>query len=867
MAESQKGTPSTKPKEKSSLLDEEIGKEFLSSWKSMSVTEDDAMDFSFEAVSKGQKKKFNFEKLDMDFNLDGDFDKLSSFKVDMSDLDFLSSPRNTAKPKERCEEESSSGNRQQKQDRFNFSFDFNVLDSFSFESSLTKEDKNSNTSDSKGVTPELSQCQGSKLNLTEGNAGCDDCLDKKLQACKSAGMSEVENLIGGQGDLNFINDGSTSKSATSENLVGSHGGGTSSRKAIIMSVGETDQQKSVPENLIFAGPDAQQLKPDLPVQPMHASDSNRDTVSDVSEAEATICSLATKEKNASSREQIDVDKVTSIVGSDHENSPRKNSPPVHITGSDSNDGERNKSGGNAPFKHTNDTEPAEPVEGDLDIKDTSTKNASRKAAYDTKGIMESQRSTSKLPLAPLGREHVADTRPLAKENGGIHSMFNTRKEETGSPLHQTPRMGFPSFGSKRVGAMHLSPASDKGEGFNINDAQNECKSVSSTISVAKEFTKGQPFFQRSEKNNKNLGKIRGGLDSDNVPNGSNLIENSQPHDKEVTKGELVLFGSGKNAKDHQTSRGGLDSDNMPNGSKLIENSQSRDKEVTKGELVLLGSERNVKYHQTSSLTEKTTGCSAQTRVNPKLMLLSIESLRNSEIIPAERNKLCLINAGKKTPDLSSMRTARTIGASKALSNSICQTVDSSGKFAQNVGVEGNTTSKIVHLVGSDEKQMSQALSLKRKKFEASNADSESLKSLKRLSESPSESSNLKVPSERVLEEQVCIRGIRTESNAKHITDDQPTSGLESPREVNMMELEIPLVMETDGNVEKAEAYTKELDDICNMLKKKHEEAKEILVRAIVNNNNLLMLNHPIYEEKIRKIQNFAAKLLPKELRT
>jgi transglutaminase/protease-like cytokinesis protein 3 len=88
------------------------------------------------------------------------------------------------------------------------------------------------------------------------------------------------------------------------------------------------------------------------------------------------------------------------VGSDHENSLRKSSPPVHITGSDSNDGERNKSGGFAPFKHTNDIEL---VEGDLDIKDTSTKNASRKAAYDTKGIMESQGSTSKLPLAQLGR--------------------------------------------------------------------------------------------------------------------------------------------------------------------------------------------------------------------------------------------------------------------------------------------------------------------------------------------------------------------------------------------------------------------------------------------------------------------------------
>jgi hypothetical protein len=275
------------------------------------------------------------------------------------------------------------------------------LDSFNFESSLTKKDKNSNTSDSKGVTPEPSQYQGSKLSLTEGNAGCDDCLDMKLPACKSVGISEVEILIGDQGDLNFINDGSASKSATSENLVGSHGGGTSPRKAITMTAGETDQQKSIPENSIFAGPYAQQLKPDLPVQPVHANDPNLDTVSDVSEAK--ICSLGTEEKNASSGEPIDVDKVTCIVGSDHENSPRKNSPPVHITGSDSNDGERNKSGGNAPFKHMNDTEPAEPVEGDLDIKDTSTKNNSRKMAYDTKGSIENQRSTSKLPLAPLGR--------------------------------------------------------------------------------------------------------------------------------------------------------------------------------------------------------------------------------------------------------------------------------------------------------------------------------------------------------------------------------------------------------------------------------------------------------------------------------
>lgn len=102
---------------------------------------------------------------DMDFNLDGDFNKISSFKmdmsdfdfssptkkdaktkevdmsgldissppkksaktkeVDMSDIDFSSPPKKTAKTKERSEEEPSRGTRQGKQDHFKFSFDFN----------------------------------------------------------------------------------------------------------------------------------------------------------------------------------------------------------------------------------------------------------------------------------------------------------------------------------------------------------------------------------------------------------------------------------------------------------------------------------------------------------------------------------------------------------------------------------------------------------------------------------------------------------------------------------------------------------------------------------------------------------------------
>ncbi|XP_048438798.1 uncharacterized protein At4g18490-like [Pyrus x bretschneideri] len=127
--------------------------------------------------------------------------------------------------------------------------------------------------------------------------------------------------------------------------------------------------------------------------------------------------------------------------------------------------------------------------------------------------------------------------------------------------------------------------------------------------------------------------------------------------------------------------------------------------------------------------------------------------------------------------------------------------------------------------------------------------------------------NFKEPSKEVVAEQVCIHDSYVESKTNSTFDDHRTSELGSPCGIIVMELDIPSVMENDGNVEKAEAYAKELEDICNVLRKKHEEAKELQVRAIVNNNNLLMLNHPIYEAKIHKVQKFAAKLVFKELHT
>ena len=296
-----------------------------------------------------------------------------------------------------------------------------------------KEDKKSNkASESKGIASERSQCQGSKLNLTEGNGSCDesslmnedknsyktsdskgvaidltegngrynDSSSIKVPATKSAVTSKVETLIGGQGEFNSFNDDSASKSETFENLVLTHGGRTSPGKTIMMSAEETDQQICSSQK---SEPSSQLVKDDIPVKPVHDNELNQKTLSDFSKVQTQISSLGTKEKTASGGEQTDADKMIFSMGSHHEDSACKNSPLMHITVSDNNDGERNKTGGNEPIRFMDDIEPAESAEQDLDMEDNTVTNISRQMPYDTKGVKKNESSTSKLSLAPLDR--------------------------------------------------------------------------------------------------------------------------------------------------------------------------------------------------------------------------------------------------------------------------------------------------------------------------------------------------------------------------------------------------------------------------------------------------------------------------------
>ncbi|XP_042459779.1 uncharacterized protein At4g18490-like isoform X4 [Zingiber officinale] len=124
MAEPERGASTSAPRKRSTPMEDDFGKDFLDVWKSS--TSKNSMDYDVETVSQTGKSFFNFDKLD-DFDLGGDFGKLSSFQIDMSDLDFPVSLKKTTKGNEN---ETLIGKQDLKKDNFTFMFDFNKLDKF-----------------------------------------------------------------------------------------------------------------------------------------------------------------------------------------------------------------------------------------------------------------------------------------------------------------------------------------------------------------------------------------------------------------------------------------------------------------------------------------------------------------------------------------------------------------------------------------------------------------------------------------------------------------------------------------------------------------------------------------------------------------
>uniref|UniRef100_A0A2K1YGC3 Uncharacterized protein n=1 Tax=Populus trichocarpa TaxID=3694 RepID=A0A2K1YGC3_POPTR len=394
-----------------------------------------------------------------------------------------------------------------------------------------------------------------------------------------------------------------------------------------------------------------------------------------------------------------------------------------------------------------------------------------------------------------------------KESRGVCSKFFRRSAEPEPQLHHPSSEGVEvsSYESKGISSLQLiHPEIGKRQGFTTIDAHLGRKLVGDSKSAFRELSKGEPTLLGSEKNVKSLCNIRESINYDGGQKGSKAVVTPRTlADKEVPKRNPPGIGSKMNINDLHNFGCGVN----PSGS-----------------------------------TGKTTKSNTQTSENSRTVVSSIGLLRNSKIISAEGLK-----AMKKTPDLSSMKNSKTMGENKGPNVTCERDISFLRNSEKNMEVKGNKASKSVLPLCNAEKNTPLITSLKRKTNEALNTDIVPSKPLKRLSLTPRENRNFKECPESMVEDQVCDQGNRGASVTPTVLYDH-SSGLQITEEVNMKDVEISVAAENDGNVEKAEAYAKELEDICNMLKKKHEEAKEIMVRAIVTNNtnnSLLMLNHPM----------------------
>ncbi|KAF9609961.1 hypothetical protein IFM89_019517 [Coptis chinensis] len=775
MAESKKeDTSASKPQKKSSILDtDDFGKEFLSSWKTMSVSEDDGLDFKQEAVTKGKKSAFNFDKLDMDFSLDGDFSKkMSSFNVDMSDLDFSSPPKKLSKPKERSTEESINGKQGEKKSRFSFSFDFNELDSFDFGSDLMKGEKKSDkASDNKGFNSpgKEDSVQALRSKPVASIDAPEDSDTHKLPTSQNASSSESEQLIGGVGKFNSTN-GSPSTSANFGNVSPSHSTEASLEKEIIVSEKETNQCSQQSQKTVSTESNAEDTIQESSIELISKAGFDQEANP---ELEGEVCSSATAE-NTNPVEALNI----SVKLCNQESSPTARMSGPKSTKNDCDKMLVDQSG-------VEDTPGDQSMQGSKDIKHSTGGNFAQKMLHSTRTANESNAKAKHL-LAPSLRKVHQPTKE--KESGIIQSKYFNRPVDTVSQQNAASNSkNTSSIGNKKIESLLLSSADPRRQEGNANDAQA----------------------------------------------GNPKVDTSKSHDPAVAKGSSVILGNGNNDNDHEISSG-YKCLNMPLAIVLDTITA-----VIEEHVIALLITLNIPFAVVDNITKyHYYGYCTFDQIRH---LSCIASIRSSKSILDEGNKLSLLHVAKKTLESSSLKLPKLvppIDQSHSKVQTEIKSMTCSGRNSEIPCATANMDRTV-----TVEIQRISSPSMKRKMVEESKEDPVTSFPSKRITSSPTECRDTRGSLDRV-----ATKRVRSSENLLDGYNSSPTFDVH--RDECLKELEVPLLIENDGNVEKAEAYTKELEDICNMLKKKHEEAKELLVRAIVSNNNLLMLNHPIYEEKI-----------------
>ncbi|XP_056687115.1 uncharacterized protein At4g18490 isoform X4 [Spinacia oleracea] len=971
MADSEKKDSS---KSKMSLLDEDFSKDFLGSWKSGG----DDMDFDFEPVSKGKKKAFDFG-MDMDFNLDDAFGKMSSFKMDLPDIDFCNSPKKSMKSKDKLEEVSAKGNCQDKHDKFNFSFDFNGM----------------NTSDE------------------ENEPGDGGCFGRAKVPSKTVNASETS--------VQATNDGGTTENSASEdNLEGSTNTGAVNRSCSFYGSSKDNGKKS---DEYPSSSTKELIQSDSVMEnsgkhaAAHAPPRNHDgTVNEKNRNEVSVGRVLRNGKVIGGSPSLECEKKANNVKYSGDmdfsvddafgkmSSVKKNMPNIDFSKSPNisttlkEKSEEDSAKGNTQDKHdkftfssdskgiSNKDGKNEPGDGgclDNDKLPSDTVKAS--ATSDPKALSSNARSRAdmekpvlKVSSAPFDRDmdfalddafgkmsSVKKNMPNIdfSKSPNKSTMLKEKSEEDSAKgnaqeKHEKFTFSFDSNGMntndgknelddggcsgsanlpsdtvkasatsdpKALSSNARSRADMQKPVLNVSSAPFDCGStaaktmlpkskvqgaMNSNILVAQETADGDTTTVSASEGNQegttHTDAVNRSSNGSSKHSGKKLENHPSSFTKELIQSDSVMEKSEKDAaartppRDHddtvnEKTRNEGSVDTMPyNGEaendglasleceKMTRNVQSSCFKIPSPTPQEQGTKfgnqgkGNLKDKISSitlipklntcqgNLKDKIPSIAFIPKLNPGQGNLK-DKISSTALIPklniGQGNKLPSQRIDKRMLALPSLKiTRRTTTDKHSASPTMLSNAKSLGNVEKSTGPKQVMIKKVSPIVA--EKQTPSTPSLKRKRSEAADRGLAKLHTPKRFS--PNESRMTKV-SVRIREDGVQNHGNFVVGNTKNVSAENKTPKFHFDQEANMASLQFSLMVENDANVEKAEACAKELDNICNMLKKKHEEAKELLVRALVNNNNLLMLSHPIHEEKICAVQRLASKLMSREL--
>ncbi|KAL0659338.1 hypothetical protein Bca4012_079923 [Brassica carinata] len=761
---------SAEAKEKDLILDNDMEKD---TWNFKSMA-DDPMDFAFGSPANKKKNAF---KLDMGFDFDGDFGNSSSFKIDMPDFDFSSPAKKTTKAKE-SPGDKSSGDLKQKKNPFPFSYDFDALDDFNLDSSPPKKGAKTTTKamDFEEISTVSKIDKSDSLDFGEDLPITRQAASVSNTEVKEKDSAEKENIYSKTTDTMVVESSAYSKQATEERMENSEA--VESPQGLRIKTSPTHTMCLQPQSV-----DASPLKTSC----VMLEDTDDPCFSNETAAPSPLHASETTHTAANREASPDIHEICrSSSKEDSPRDPEQNANNEKISAMDSS------------YEKAEQTKPSISSQLCLDKMDYQQEEM---------GIgtqAEKQDHTRRTSSDP---DHG---HPQTTLSGKISP--SSRQSQAAQVQDSSGKLPLdPSHSVPGLSALKITQNKDSGLIRSKFFKKTE-KPQSHVLKSSLTQTESRPVTREKIAVNMNLTNDRRHDIQDVLPGSKTRTcpvelvktDSETANVNSIRSHEKIIHKDHSNAKTAENVAGQLDH------LKLHAKNTTREKSILQ---INISSKLDA-----SSLTQKLS----------KNLSSEAEALQKSKLVSLERPKL-----ENMMSDLRSAKTQRTIGVNKDQPSFAVQPeVSASISKERNIEAPVVKGSEIHHLASRDKTQIMHFPSLKRKALDE-DADRSLKPQLKRFSMSPRENRmqrNVEELTHRVAQGKFSSQESRIDNNTtKELVEKSPRS-TSHHQNGNMANLEIP-VTENSDNIEKAEAYTKELESICNTLKKKHEEAKELLVRA------------------------------------